>query len=375
MGFSKKQHLQQNIDALRIAFKLEKEKQQGTVGEKLVMMQYSGFGGLKFVLNPIANEIDINHWRKTEHYLFPITQELHQLLKENSEDEKQYRRYVESMKSSVLTAFYTPPQVIDAISSTLSDSGLNIQKFLEPSAGIGSFIQSFSENQSVNVTAYEKDLLTGKILKQLYPQSNIRVSGFEEIPEKEQNTYDLIASNIPFGDTSIFDLSYSRSKDEAKIQASRSIHNYFFLKGTDMLRDGGLLAFVTSQGILNSPKNEPIRRALMQNSNLISVVRLPNNLFTEYAGTEVGSDLIILQKNTAKQSLTEVEELFCQSNTTVYNTSNNAFFQDTTRIVHTDRKLDTDPYGKPALIYTHKDGVTGITKDLKKCFQKILKII
>ena len=228
MGFSKKQHLQQNIDALRIAFKLEKEKRQATVGERLLMMQYSGFGGLKFVLNPIANEIDINNWRKTEHDLFPITQELHQLLKENSEDEKQYRRYVDSMKSSVLTAFYTPPQVIDAISATLRESGLNIDKFLEPSAGIGSFIQSFSENQKASVTAYEKDLLTGKILKQLYPESNIRISGFEEIPEKEQNTYDVIASNIPFGDTSIFDLSYSRSKDEAKIQASRSIHNYFF---------------------------------------------------------------------------------------------------------------------------------------------------
>lgn len=143
MGFSKKQHLQQNIDALRIAFKLEKEKRQATVGERLLMMQYSGFGGLKFVLNPIANEIDINNWRKTEHELFPLTQELHQLLKENSEDEKQYRRYVDSMKSSVLTAFYTPPQVIDAISATLRESGLNIDKFLEPSAGIGSFIQSF----------------------------------------------------------------------------------------------------------------------------------------------------------------------------------------------------------------------------------------
>jgi N12 class adenine-specific DNA methylase len=366
MGFNKKQHLQQNIDALRIAFKLEKENRQASVGERLLMMQYSGFGGLKFVLNPIQNEIDINNWRKTEHDLFPLTQELHQLLKENSEDEKQYRRYVDSMKSSVLTAFYTPPQVIDAISSTLLESSLNIRKFLEPSAGIGSFIRSFSENQSANVTAYEKDLLTGKILKQLYPQSNIRVSGFEEIPEKEQNTFDIIASNIPFGDTSIFDLSYSRSKDEAKIQASRSIHNYFFLKGTDMLRDGGLLTFITSQGILNSPKNETIRRALMQDNNLISVVRLPNNLFTEYAGTEVGSDLIILQKNSAKQSLTELEELFCQSKTTEFNTSSNAFFQDTTRIVHTDRKLDTDPYGKPALIYTHKDGVTGITKDLKK---------
>jgi len=119
MGFSKKQHLQLNIDALRIAFKLEKEKRQATVGERLLMMRYSGFGGLKFVLNPVESEIDINHWRKTEHDLFPLTQELHQLLKENSEDDKQYRRYVDSMKSSVLTAFYTPPKVIDAISSVL----------------------------------------------------------------------------------------------------------------------------------------------------------------------------------------------------------------------------------------------------------------
>jgi N12 class adenine-specific DNA methylase len=366
MGFSKKQHLQQNIDALRIAFKLEKEKRQATVGERLLMMQYSGFGGLKFVLNPIANEIDINNWRKTEHDLFPITQELHQLLKENSADDKQYRKYVDSMKSSVLTAFYTPPQVIDTISASLRGSGLNIDKFLEPSAGIGSFVQSFSENQLVNVTAYEKDLLTGKVLKHLYPKSNIRISGFEEIPEKEQNSYDVVASNIPFGDTSVFDLSYSRSKDTAKVQAARSIHNYFFLKGTDMLREGGLLVYITSQGILNSPKNEPIRRALMQDNNLVSVVRLSNNLFTEYAGTEVGSDLIILQKNTAKQNLTEAEELFCQSKQTEYNTPGNAFFQDSTRIVHTDRKLDTDPYGKPALIYTHKDGVAGIAKDLKQ---------
>ena len=366
MGFSKRFHLQQNIDALRIVFKLEKEKRQATVGERLLMMRYSGFGGLKFVLNPVENEIDINHWRKTEHDLFPLTQELHQLLKENSEDDKQYRKYVDSMKSSVLTAFYTPPKVIDAISSALRDNGLHIDKFLEPSAGIGSFIQSFSENQKASVTAYEKDLLTGKILKQLYPESNIRINGFEEIPEREQNTYDVIASNISFGDTSVFDLSYSRSRNSAKEQAARSIHNYFFLKGADMLREGGLLAYITSQGILNSPKNEPIRRALMQDNNLVSVVRLPNNLFTEYAGTEVGSDLIILQKNTAKENLTDREDLFCQSKPSEYNTPGNALFQDSTRIIHTDQKLDTDPYGQPALIYTHKDGVEGIAKDLKQ---------
>lgn len=366
MGFNKKQHLQQNIDALRIAFKIEKENRQATVGERLLMMQYSGFGGLKFVLNPVQNPIDINHWRKTEHDLFPLTQELHQLLKENATDEKQYRSYIDSMRSSVLTAFYTPPQVIDAVSATLRDSGLNIDKFLEPSAGIGSFIQSFSENKQTGVTAYEKDLFTGKVLKQLYPESSIHISGFEEIPEKEQNSYDVVASNIPFGDMSVFDLSYSRSKNPAKEQAARSIHNYFFLKGTDMLREGGLLVFITSQGVLNSQKNEPIRRALVQENNLISAIRLPNNLFTDYAGTEVGSDLIIIQKNTGKQNLSEIEELFCQSQITQYNTPSNALFQDNTRIVHTDVKLDTDPYGKPALIYTHNEAVVGIAKDLKQ---------
>ncbi|SDG18294.1 N-6 DNA methylase [Epilithonimonas hungarica] len=366
MGFSKKQHLQQNIDALRIAFKLEKENRQATVGERLLMLQYSGFGGLKFVLNPIANEIDINHWRKTEHDLFPLTQELHQLLKENSADDKQYRRYVDSMKSSVLTAFYTPPQVIDAISETLRESGLNIDTFLEPSAGTGSFIQSFSENQKANVTAYEKDLLTGKILKQLYPESNIRISGFEEIPEKEKNSYDVIASNIPFGDTSVFDLSYSRSKDPAKVQAARSIHNYFFLKGTDMLRDGGVLAFITSQGVLNSPSNLAIREALMKEHKLVSAIRLPNNLFTEYAGTEVGSDLIILQKRIGKKMLSKREMLFCDTRTNSEGISTNSLLDNPVLVVHTKSYTGTNPYGKPTLIFEHEGGVDGIAKDLKQ---------
>lgn len=138
------------------------------------------------------------------------------------------------------------------------------------------------------------------------------------------------------------------------------------MKGTDMLREGGILAFISSQGVMNSPKNEPIRRALMLNNNLVSAIRLPNNLFTEYAGTEVGSDLIILQKNTNKQILSQAEELFCQSILMENNTPSNAFFQGSTRIVHTDSVFDTDYYGQPAIIYRHKGGVEGIAKDLKQ---------
>ena len=366
MAFSKRQHLQKNIDALRIAFKLEEESREATASERLLMMQYSGFGGLKFVLNPVENEIDVNHWRKTEQELFLPTRELHQVLKENAADEKQYRRYVDSMRNSVLSAFYTPPLIIDAISTSLNERGVNVRKFLEPSAGIGSFIQSFANRDVTQVTAYEKDLLTGKILKQLYPESTIRISGFEEIPQREQNSYDIIASNIPFGDTAVFDLSYSRGKDAVKTQAARSIHNYFFMKGTDMLRDGGILAFITSQGVLNSQKNETVRRALVQDSDLLSAIRLPNNLFTEYAGTQVGSDLIVLQKNTAKLRLSDLEVQFCGTYKGKDGSQNNRLFASLHSIIHTSMYKSTDMYGKPAWIYEHAGGVDGIAKDLKQ---------
>ena len=365
MGFNKGLHLRQNIGALQVAFALEKENRAPTSAERELLMCYSGFGGLKFILNPIASEADINNWRKTEHELFPLTVKLHQLLKENSADEKHYKKLVESMRRSVLTAFYTPAEVINAVSETLHENGVTVNTFLEPSAGIGAFIESFAGNGNTNVTAYEKDLLTGKVLQQLYPDSSIHVSGFEEIPESEQNSYDVIASNIPFGDTSIFDLSYSRSKVPAKAQAARSVHNYFFLKGTDTLREGGILAFITSQGVLNSPSNEPIRRALMQGNHLVSAVRLPNNLFTDHAGTAVGSDLIILQKDTSKKKLSKREEQFCISYLTADNTSNNTLFENLQRTVHTSLYRDTDMYGKPALIFEHQGGAEGIAKDLK----------
>src|SRR5699024_2737433 len=146
MAFNKKQHLQQNIEALRVAFTLEKENRRATVEEKRSMRHYSGFGGLKFALNPIHKESDFAQWRKSEQHLFPLTQKLHRLLQENAADERQYKRYVDSMRSSVLTAFYTPPQVIDSIAGIIKDQGLERHSFLEPSAGIGSFIQSFKEN-------------------------------------------------------------------------------------------------------------------------------------------------------------------------------------------------------------------------------------
>jgi hypothetical protein len=203
MGFSKKEHLRYNIEALRIAFRLEREKRQATETERQQMMLYSGFGGLKFVLNPVDTPNAIEKSVKSEQDLFPHTQELHQLLRENAADEKQYRQYVDSMRSSVLTAFYTPPPIIETIVNSIKENGISIQRFLEPSAGIGAFIEAFKNDGVSQITAYEKELLTGKVLKQINPRSSTRITGFEEIPDRAKESYDLIASNIPFGDISI----------------------------------------------------------------------------------------------------------------------------------------------------------------------------
>ncbi|RKE52389.1 N-6 DNA methylase [Sphingobacterium detergens] len=366
MAFNQREHLKQNIEALRIMFRLEKEKRLATESERQQLSLYSGFGGLKFILNPAEHPTDIKQWKDYERSYFVQTQELHRVLKEYAGDEKQYKRYVDSMRSSVLTAFYTPPEIINTLSDVFRENDIAIQKFLEPSAGVGGFIRSLADNDLQQVTAYEKDLLTGKILKQIFPDRNIRISGFEEIPERELGSYDVAASNVPFGTSSVFDLSYSRGNDQAKAQAAKAIHNYFFLKGTDALRDGGILAFITSQGVLDSPGNKSIREALMATHNLVSVVRLPNNLFMDYAGTEVGSDLIVLQKNMGKQGLSEREKDFCNTLLTKHNDHVNAYMLYNGTVVFNEIIQSTDLYGKPYTVYVHSGGIQEIGKEAKK---------
>jgi len=367
MAFNKRERLAANIAALRLAFELELRGRKATEGERQQLSLYSGFGALKFILNAVDGPGAVEQWSKSELELLPLTRDLHNLLRVYAADDKQYRAYLDSLRSSVLTAFYTPPLIIDALWESFQKSGVQIQSLLEPSAGIGSFIESFTRNQGIaKVTAYEKDLLTGKVLKQLYPDRGVHVVGFEQIPEKEQGSYDLVTSNIPFGDTAVFDLSFSRGKSPARAQAARSIHNYFFLKGADMLRDGGLLAFITSQGVLNSPRNAAIRRELMREHHLVTAVRLPNNLFSDYAGTEVGSDLIVLQKNLGKQRLSPREEAFCNTYQGSDGASNNELFASMESIIHTSLYKGTDMYGRPAWIFEHSGGVPGIAADLKQ---------
>jgi N12 class adenine-specific DNA methylase len=367
MAYSKKAHLQTNIEAIRIAFALDREKRQATEEELAVLRQYSGFGGLKCILNPTQTEKDKEYWTKSEMDLFPMVADLHRLIRENSQDEREYKRYFDSLKSSVLTAFYTPPEIIKAISDMLHEKGIAPNRFLDPSAGNGAFTDSFKTTYpNMGSVCFEKDQLTGKILSHLHPQDKVHISGFEEIENRPDNKFDVVSSNIPFGDAAVFDPAFSTSKDPVRKQASRAVHNYFFLKGVDTLREGGLLAFITSQGVMNSPQNEPVRKWLMDNANLVSAVRLPNNLFTDHAGTEVGSDLIILQKNSGKTTLSKDEQAFVGTRNLSNGISINNCFQDFSRVVHTKGSVDTDPYGKPAMVFVHEGGVQSMATDLKK---------
>ena len=374
MAYNRKQRLNDNIKAIETAFILDREQRTPTARERLLLERYCGFGGLKCILNPARELADAVHWAKSDLELFAPTVELHRLIRENSKNESEYKQLMDSLKQSVLTAFYTPSAVTEALTDVLKEHHIIPEKVLEPSAGIGAFVDSVLDNNpKADIMAFEKDLLTGKILRHLHPEQKVRIEGFEKIEKPFNDYFDLAISNIPFGDVAVFDPSYTAMKG-MKALVTRRIHNYFFVKALDTVRDGGLVAFITSQGVLNAKNNSAARFMMLYHADLVSAIRLPNNLFTENANTEVGSDLIILQKNTQKESLRGDDNLL----DTVYNDenripTNNYFLEHPERIIHTTAKLDTDPFGKPAMIYTHEDDVEGIAEDLRKMLHEDFK--
>ena len=374
MAYNRKQRLNDNIKAIETAFILDREQRTPTARERLLLERYCGFGGLKCILNPARELADAVHWAKSDLELFAPTVELHRLIRENSKNESEYKQLMDSLKQSVLTAFYTPSAVTEALTDVLKEHQIIPEKVLEPSAGIGAFVDSVLDNNpKADIMAFEKDLLTGKILHHLHPEQKVRIEGFEKIEKPFNDYFDLAISNIPFGDVAVFDPSYTAMKGMRAL-VTRRIHNYFFVKALDTVRDGGLVAFITSQGVLNAKNNSAARFMMLYHADLVSAIRLPNNLFTENANTEVGSDLIILQKNTQKESLRGDDNLL----DTVYNDenripTNNYFLEHPERIIHTTAKLDTDPFGKPVMIYTHEDGVEGIAEDLRKMLHEDFK--
>lgn len=368
MAFNRKARLQANIDAIRTAFALRDEVRVPTDAERETISRYCGFGGLKCVLNPVENKAV---WPKSDLPLYDLTAELHRVIRENSEDEMEYKRYVTSMKQSVLTAFYTPKEIPETIWSVFGEMKLRPQKVLEPSAGMGVFIDTMrTVNPDAEVTAFEKDKLTGLLLSKLHANEGmtIHVEGFEHIQPSELGKFDLAISNIPFGDTKVYDPVYSDSKSLFHRVISKSIHGYFMQKGLDAVRDGGMVAFITTRNYLDREQNSIRINHLFHQADLVTAFRLPDNLFKESANTEAGSDLIIIQKNLGKQGLTEDEERLKR----VYSAEDENIVRNDYFEHHPENVLATsilrghDQYGKPALEYLHTGGVDGIANDLRE---------
>ncbi|WP_305377700.1 N-6 DNA methylase, partial [uncultured Duncaniella sp.] len=379
MAFNRLQTMRDNIEAIRLVLKLGVAGRTAqTPEEREILHKYAGFGGLKCILND-ANELaDAAKWSKSDIELFAPTVELRRLIHDYSHDDKEFNRYMESLKASTLTAFYTDDRIVNALADALKYQGVEIKSFLEPSAGQGAFIDSFLRNDrypGAEVLAYEKDLLTGKILSALHPSILTRIEGFEKIERDFNGYFDVAASNVPFGDFAVADPAYAVSKEIGYRQASKSLHNYFLLKGLDQVREGGLIAFITSQGVMNAA-SPFIRMELVKQADLVAALRLPNNTFSDNAGTDVGSDLIILQKHTGKKSLSADEEFFIQSvvdrGTKV---PGNKFFQAFPQnVICTDAKVGTDQYGKPAIVYHHDGGIDGIAEDLRNALDESLHL-
>jgi len=313
MGYNSQQKLRDNIDALRIALELKKE-QILSKQQVQALKRYSGFGGLKAVLYPNASK---EEWvklkaSKEDLKLYLPMMELHQLLQKYL-NEAEYKQAIDSVKHSILTAYYTPPVIPQTLFKVLKEQGIEPKTMYEPSSGAGIFVvEADAAFPGMDmITAVEKDVLTGRVLTALKESIStpiaVKVQGFEETPSKENGKYDLLVSNIPFGNFRVYDESVNSEVLTSKI------HNYFFAKGLDKLKEGGLLAFITTDGFLNSPSNKEAREYIFNNSDFISLSVMPDNLMKDTGNTEAPSHLLILQKRSGKSELTNSEELLIET--------------------------------------------------------------
>ncbi|MBX2894721.1 MAG: N-6 DNA methylase [Cyclobacteriaceae bacterium] len=274
-------------------------------GAEVELRSFMGFGALKELLLPIDDKAS---WTPEDLRMEPLVKEFNEALKERFPDK--HENILESLRNSTLSSFYTPSFITEPIVSTIKDNTIGIRSILEPSAGTGNFIiQLKKEFPQAAITAIEKDWLSARFLQQGHPDIETLHCGLEEFPNRK---FDLIISNIPFGNVSVFDDAMFREAVAVKIKSTTRIHNYFFIKSLDNLKDEGLLAFITSNGVADSPANKEIREYLMKKSDLVTVLRLPNTAF-ESAGTLPVTDIIVLRKNAIKKNISPHEREFITS--------------------------------------------------------------
>lgn len=288
--FHRRTKLDNNIHALKILIDLKKNNRIADNEEKIVLSNYSGFGGLAEILY----EPDSYSFRKLNYTTQEYIRTIYNLIKEfdpNNENE-----VVKAVRSSSLTAFYTPNDVIRGIYDILNHAEYRGGSILEPSMGTGYFLgampHKFKEN--TNLFGVEIDYITGEIARHLYPDANIQITGFQQT-KFPKNHFDIIIGNVPFGDIRVFDSVWKNSSLPIYKYAQQRIHNYFSVKSIELAKPNGIITFVTSSSVLDTPSNKMIREYIAENTEFLGAIRLPNDTFKN-SNTEVTSDILFLRK-------------------------------------------------------------------------------
>lgn len=331
------QRLKNNIEAINVLKALEKENRSARKDEQEILAKYIGWGGLSDVFDKEKE----GQWLDARNFL-----------KENLTGEEYNRA-----RGSTLTAFYTPKVVIDAIYESLSNLGFEKGNILEPSAGTGRFIGNLPEEmKESNFYGVELDSISGQIAKELYPNANIQIKGFEET-SFSNNLFDVAIGNIPFGEFKVADREYERN--------NFLIHDYFFAKTLDKVRDGGIIAFITSSGTMDK-KSEDVRRYISERAEFLGAIRLPNTTFKGVAGTEVTSDIIFLKK---RDRLLKIDEDWIKLDKDAKGLIYNKYFVDNPQMVIGTMEEIPSRFGTSLACIENKD--ISLEEGLKKAIKNI----
>lgn len=307
-----KEKFRNNMAAINLLHELEIENRLATPEEQEVLSRYVGWGGLSMAFD--------------EHNA-AWAEEFKELYASLSPEE--YRAAMES----TLTAFYTPPVVIKAMYDTLDRLGFSQGNILEPSCGTGNFFGLLPESmQNSKLHGVEIDSLTGRIAKQLYQKANIAIEGFEKTNLPDDH-FDVVLGNVPFGEIRVNDSRYNAQKF--------LIHDYFFAKALDKVRAGGVVMFITSKGTMDKASPE-VRKYIAQRAELLGAIRLPNNTFKANAGTEVTSDILILQK---RDRVMDIEPDWVHLDTDENGVTMNRYFVEHPEMVLGEIKMESTRFG------------------------------
>ena len=311
----KKERFRRNIMAIQLLKKCQEENRFATPEEQIILSKYVGWGGL-------SEAFDENNSAWATEYL-----ELSSVL-----TPEEYA----SARESTLTAFYTPPEVITAIYKAMEQMGFKEGNLLEPSCGIGNFIGMLPDTmQDSKIYGVELDTISAGIAQQLYQKTTIAAQGFEEtnLPD---SFFDGVVGNVPFGDFKVSDKRYDKHKF--------LIHDYFFAKSLDKLRPGGVMALVTSKGTMDK-ETLAVRKYIAQRAELLGAIRLPNNTFKGNAGTEVVSDILILQK---RDRLIDIEPDWVHLDTDENGIKMNSYFVQHPEMILGEMKMVSGRFGMEA---------------------------